>query len=151
MAYNRTGAAATVGMFLLFDDAGASAQSETTFDTGGPLGNVILPTTAGIGADGGDVGYRGCVVVGLGNDAGADNTLIKVCARGYVQVQITAAENVAFGDLLSGANGVATMTETATQFIKVYARAQEEIASAVAGQLYWVHLEGLCGFGRWDT
>jgi hypothetical protein len=148
-AYNRTGATLTVGAFCMFDETGTNTETERT--TGGPMGNLIVPTTAGLGADGGDVGYRACVVIDLGPGAGADNTLVKVRVQGLVQVQITAAQNIAFGDLLSGVNAVHTMSENGTQFVKIYARAEEEIASAVAGTLYWVHLEGISGFGRWDT
>jgi hypothetical protein len=153
-AYNRTGATLKVGDFCMFDETGANAETEAA--TGGPLGNLIVPTTAGLGADGGDVGYRACVVVDLldkfdGTTPGADNELVRVRVRGFVKVAITAAQNIAFGDLLSGVNAVHTMSENATQFVKIYARANEEIASAVAGTLYEVHLEGLTGFGRWDT
>lgn len=154
LAWNRTGATLTLGAFCFFDETRANA--ETTNATGGALGNLIVPTTAGLGADGGDIGYRACVVTDLcdkndGSTPGADDTLVKVTVRGKVLVQITAAQDITYGDLLSGVNGVHTMSENATQFVKIYARAEEDVDSAVAGTLYKVHLEGLTGFGRWDT
>lgn len=146
-AYNRTGVTLTVGAFVQFDQAGASAQTETERTTGGIFGNVITPATANIGTASAHPGYVSGVVIDLGPAAGVDNSLIKVRVFGAVQAQITAAENIAFGDRLGGVNAVYTLSETAATGLRVYALADEEIASAVAGTLYWVQFNGLTGWG----
>lgn len=147
-AYNRTGSTLTLGAFVQFDQAGASAQSETERTTGGIFGNLITPATATIGTATAHPGYVSGIVIDLGPSAGADNKLVKVRVMGAVQAQIKASENIAFGDRLGGVDGVYTLAETAATGLRVYALADEEIASAVAGTLYWVQFNGLTGWGQ---
>jgi hypothetical protein len=152
-AWNRTGATLAVGDFCLFDETGA--DTATTAATGGPTGNLLVPVTATIGVVAGDPGYRGCVVVDLLNKRdgvstpGADDSLVRVRMRGFVRVKITAAENIVFGDMLGGVDVVHTLSEvTTTEGVRIYARAEEEIASAVAGTLYLVYFDGFGGLGN---
>lgn len=153
LAWNRTGATLTVGEFCRFDETAADAG--TTAANGGPLGNLLTPSTATIGANNGHIGHRGCVVIDLmnkfdGTTPGADDTLVKVRFRGRVKVQITAGENIAVGDMLGGANAVRTMSEAATNGLKVYAIAEEAINPAVAGTLYEVDFKG-DGWGNFQN
>lgn len=148
-AYNRTGSTLTLGAVCNFDEAGASAQTETERSSGGIYGNIITPATANFGTATAHPGFGACVVVGLGEQGGIDNSIVKVHVKGPVQVQITATQDIAFGDRLGLVNGVYTMSETAASGVRVYAKADEEIASAVAGTLYWVQFDGLgAGFGQ---
>lgn len=152
-AYNRTGATLTVGEVCIFDETAADAG--TTAANGGPLGNLITPVTAKIGANNGHIGYRACVVIDLldkndGTTAGADDALVRVKFRGKTKVQITAAQDIAVGDMLGLANSVRTMSEAATNGLRVYAIAQEADNDANAGTLYSVDFKGE-GWGNFQN
>lgn len=137
-AYNRTGSAVAVGDVLMLDHLSVDGASfvntaPTTADigagyvnadggTGGsnaatwPWGNCLTPTSEGAGvvttSAGAGTGGGGAplvVVTSLLTGAGANDTLIRVCIDGLVNVKCLTTEPVVPGDSLS-AQAAATLT-----------------------------------------
>lgn len=150
VAYNRTTAAVAIGDVLMLDHLctnttyGSVALAPNT-DVGNataatkcwPLGNAILATTAGIGADVGDPGAIFGVVTSLLSGAGADNTKVELTLAGVVRAKTSGS--VTFGDDMYIANGAKVLTSTYAAATRVLAKALHTGSAAND----WVLFNGL--------
>lgn len=161
--WNRTGATLAVGELVMLDmlaaDAGfgSNATAALYADTvpggdGFPLAQILTPTTAGIGAlNAGSPGAIFCVVDDILSGAGADDTQVHVCFKGYVKVKMAStvgAQGTApgeYGKVIVGANGVRTATATYTVGNKAVGRLLEE--NTTANALSLCLFNGVEGFG----
>jgi hypothetical protein len=144
VVWNRTGAATAVGDLVMFDIADTQAETDTTLTEGSDsstFGNVIQPTTAGIGAVGGHGGY----FFGIALEAVADNAKCKVRIRGIVPANLSSAA-VTIGSMLVGANAASTLVAASTTAgVKRLAIARE--ANGSAAGTFSVLFDGINGFG----
>lgn len=150
-AYNRTGSTVAVGDVLMLDHlyadgGGYAAAGPTTAaiargyvnvdggtgDTNAatwPWGNCLTPTAAGVGALSGSItagtGAGGSVLVvvtSLLTGAGANNTLVRVCVDGLVDVACLTTEPVVPGDSLTAA-AAKTLTPIAAAGARIVGKA----------------------------
>lgn len=132
-------------------DGGTGGSNAATW----PLGNALTPIATGIGAISGSAaagsGASGgaplVVVTDLLSGAGANDTKVRVCIRGLVEVNTAASAAVVFGDGLFAAAAV-TLTPTLTVGVRVVAKALSGRDNAATIQKVLCYFDGSNLFGK---
>lgn len=150
-SYTTTNPNASYGLQTVNVDGGVGGSNAATW----PWGNAIIPTAAGIGAlsgtAGAGTGASGgaplVVVTSLLTGAGADDTLVRVCISGLVQVNTAASAAVVFGDGLFAAVDV-TLTPALTVGVRVVGKALSARDNAATIQKVLCAFDGFSLIGK---
>lgn len=150
-AINTTNPNAAYGRQIMGVDGGTGDANAATW----PWGNALLPTTAGIGAliagagagTGGSGGAPLAVVTNLMGGGGVNNSIIRVCGRGLVDVNTVASAAVVFGDGLFAAAAV-TLTPTLTAGVRVVGKALSGRTNGATIQKVFCYFDGFDLFGK---